>query len=214
MSKRAKEITVATFAVIGAVIALYLAFSQRSPKINLGPYDVLGAVAAEETAKLLGNKGQVLVMAPDTGAYKNPSTEAELSAFQRTLKPQKEMSVLTERISATPVQMMATGGGVTSDQLFKALERHAGLGALVLFLGLPPLTEPELASLKKSGVKIVVVSSFRPGYQRLMEEQVLHLAIMPRTEPPPEGAPPPRTVRERFDQEFIMLSPAAAARQR
>jgi hypothetical protein len=80
-------------------------------------------------------------------------------------------------------------------------------------LGLPQLTDSELPALKKFGVRLVVVSSFRPGYQRLMEEQVLHLAIMPRPEPPPADTPAARTVRERFDQEFIILSSAETARQ-
>ena len=89
MDKRTRDIIVATLAVGAAAVALYFALAGRSQKINLDPYDVLGAITAEETAKLLGNKGQVLVMARGTGANKNPSVEAELKAFQQTLKKQK-----------------------------------------------------------------------------------------------------------------------------
>src|ERR1035438_3324323 len=84
MDKRTKDIIVATLAVGAAAVSIYFARAGRSQKINLNTYDVLGAVAAEETAKLLGNKGQVLVMARDTGANKNPSVEAELKAFRQT----------------------------------------------------------------------------------------------------------------------------------
>jgi len=214
MDKRATEIIVATLAIGAAAVSLYFAFGQRSPKINLGPYEALGVVTAEETAKLLGNKGQVLVMVADTGAFKNTSVEAELSAFQQALKRQREMSVITEKVPATPMQMMATGGGVTTDQLLKAVESHPSLAGLVLFLGFPQLSDSELARMKKSGVKTVVASSLRPGYERLMAEQVLQVAVVPRLEPPPANAPTPRTVRERFDQDFSIITAAEAARLR
>jgi hypothetical protein len=212
MDKRTKDIIVGTLAVGAVAVSLYVALAGRSQKINLDLYDVLGAVTAEETAKLLGNKGQVLVMARGAGAYKNPSVEAELKAFQQTLKNQKDMSVITEMIQASPNQMMATGGGVPPDQFLKALETHSQLGAIVLFMGFPQLTDSDLEVLKKSGVKIVVVGARRPGDQQLLERQVIHLAIVPRSESPPAGAPAPRTVRERFDQEFSILTPPAAAR--
>ena len=214
MDKRTKEIVIATIAVGAAAVSLYFTFAGRAQKIDAGPYEALGAVTAEETAKFLGNKGQVLVMVADTGAFKNPSVEAELSAFLQALKREREMSVITEKIPATPMQMMATGGGVTTDQLLKAVESHPSLAGLVLFLGFPQLSDSELATMKKSGVKTVVVSSLRPGYERLMAEQVLRVAIVPRLEPPPANAPTPRTVRERFDQDFSIITAAVAAQLR
>ena len=212
MGKRTKDIIVGTLAVGAAAVSIYFALAGRSPKINLDLYDVLGAVTAEETAKLLGNKGQVLVLARGAGANKNPSVEAELKAFQQTLKNQKGISVITEMIQASPNEMMATGGGVPPEHFMKALETHSNLGALVLFMGFPQLTDSELEGLRKGGVKIVVACALRPGDRQLIERQVIHLAIVPRSDSPPPGAPAPRTVRERFDQEFTIITPAAAAR--
>jgi hypothetical protein len=206
MDKRTKNIIVATLAVGAAAVAIYFAFVGRSQTINLDPYDVLGAVTAEETAKLLGNQGQVLVMARGTGANKNPSVEAELKAFQQTLKKQKGITVIIQKIQVSPMQMMATGGGVPPEQFLKALETHSNLGAVVLFLGFPQLNDSELEVLKKSGIKIVVACALRPGDQRLIERQAIHLAIVPRSEPPPAGTSAPRTLRERFDQEFLIIS--------
>jgi hypothetical protein len=94
MEKRTKDILVASLAVGAAVVSLYLAFADRSQKINLDTYDVLGAVTAEETATP-GNNGQVLVLTRDTGADKNPSAEAELKAFQQRLKKYGGLSVIT-----------------------------------------------------------------------------------------------------------------------
>jgi len=212
MKKRTKDILVASLAVSATAVSLYFAFATRSQKINLDSYEVLGAITAEETAKLLGNNGQVLIMVRDTGADKNPSVEAELKAFQQTLKKYSGLSVVTEKIQVTPTLMMATGGGVPPDRLFKALETHANIGALVLFFGFPQLADPELEALKKSGVKTVVVSSFRPGYQRLLEQRAIHLAIVVRPDAPPSPARKPRTIRERFDQEYLIMTPTGTSR--
>jgi len=214
MNKRTKDIVVGGLAVGAAAVWLYFTLAGRSPKIDLGTYSALGAVTAEETAKLLGDKGRVLVMARDTGADKNPSVETELAAFQRALKKQAGLSQITERFVAGPMLMMATGGGVPPDQLFKALETHADIKAVVLFCGLPPLDDSELEALKKRGVKIVVVSSFLPGYDRLLQQGAIHLAIVPRPDEPTPGTPPPRTLRERFDQDYLIIAAADAARGR
>jgi len=206
MTKRTKEVTVEALAVGAPTVALYLAFGDRSEKLNLDTYEVLGTVTAEETAKLLDHKGRVLVMVRDTGPDKNPSVEAELESFQQTLKKNPSLSLAVEKVQVTPMLMMSTGGGLPSDQLFKALETHAKVDAVVLFFGFPQLTDPELAALKKTAVKTVVVSSFRPGYPQLLERQAIHLAIVPRPEAPSTAAQISRTVRDRFDQEYIIMT--------
>jgi hypothetical protein len=211
MNKPTKGIILATLGVGAAAVAVYFALAGHSQKIDLDPYEVLGAVTAEETAKLLGTKGQVLVMARGTGANKNPSVEAELKAFQQTLKKQKGIKVITEKIQLSPMQMMAMGG-VPPEHFLKALESHPNLGAVVLFLGFPQLTDSELEVLKTSGVKIVVACALRPGDQRLIERQAINLAIVPRSDSPPPRTPAPRTLRERFDQEFTIITPPTAAR--
>ena len=212
MNTGTKNFMVGSVAVCAAVVALYFAFADRSPKLNLDPYDVLGAVTAEETAKLLGNKGLVLLIVRDTGPNKNPSVEAELKAFQETLKKQRGLGAVIERIPLTPMMMMATGGGAPPDEFLKAIQTHANAGAVVLFFGFPQLTEPELQTLKQSGVKMVVVSSFRTGYKQLLERQAIHLAVVPRSDAPPPGTQTPRTLRERFDQLYTTFTPADTAR--
>ena len=87
------------------------------------------------------------------------------------------MTVIIEKIQVSPMQMMATGGGVPPEQFLKALETHSDLGAVVLFLGFPQLTDSELEVLKKSGVKTVVAlcaSSGRPPTHRAAGDQSGH----------------------------------------
>jgi len=206
MEKRTKDILIATLAIIAAVVSLYFAFGRRSEFVDLDAYSVLGAVAAEETSKLLADKGKVLVVIKDTGEDKNPSVEAELKAFERTLKKRSGLSLATHRVRVTPMIMMSTGGGLPPEDLMKALETHPGINALVLFFGFPLLSDSDLETVKKSGAKTVVVSSFRPGYKQLMQREAIHLAIVPRPDSAPADAPKPKTVRERFDQDYKIMT--------
>ena len=104
--------------------------------------------------------------------------------------------------------MMSTGGGVPPDQLLKACRTHPNIAAIVLFFGFPELADGEIAALKQSGVKIVVVSALRLGYQRLLERQAIHLAIVPRPDAPPPATQKPQSLRERFNQEYVVMTPA------
>lgn len=212
MNKRRKDLLLLGLAALAAVVSLYFAFVGSGPRIELGTYEALGTVTAEETAKLLGNQGRVLVIARDTGEDKNPSVEAQMVAFERTLKKHAGLSQVTMRFEATPLLMMATGGGVPPDHLARALQAHPDVRGLVLFCGLPPSSASEWRILRQRGIKTLVVSSFRPDYGELLEQAVIHRVITPRPEPPPPDAPPPRTLRERFDQDYAILEAADAAK--
>jgi ABC-type sugar transport system substrate-binding protein len=209
MQKRHLALTVSILAIGAAAVSLYSGFTRRAPSIDLDPYQVLGAVVAEETAKLLGNQGQVIVIARDA---KSESLEAELNAFNQTLKKSGGLSVLpADRVKLTPAMMVS--GAVPLDELARTLQSHPNLGAVVLFFAFPGVADPDLDSLKRTGAKFVVVSGYRPQYRGLLERQAINLAIVPR---PRSAAPPPatqtaRTLRERFDQEYVILTPEAPA---
>src|SRR5262245_46760029 len=176
MTQQSKRVLIAIVAVAAAATSVYMASVGRSPKVNLESYEVLGAVTAEETAKLLANKGRVLVMARGSGDVVNPSVEAELKAFSNSLKKHSSIETSIEKVELAPMQMMATGGGIPADVLFKTLDTHPRLAGLVLFLGFPPLADLEVEALRKFGVKIVVVSAFQPDVRRLLDLRAIHLA--------------------------------------
>jgi len=151
------------------------------------------------------------VMARDAGADKNPSVEAQLDTFIHTLRKSSGTTHVIERFVATPMMMMATGGSVPPDQLLKALEAHKDATALVLFCGMPPLAEAELEALKQRRLKTVVVSSLRPEYAPLLQQNIIHLVVAPRPDGPLEDARPPRTLRELFDQDYIVIAATGLA---
>jgi hypothetical protein len=161
---------------------------------------------------LFRNKGQVVVIAPDTTQFKNPAVDGQLKSFQQILKKNNGMSVAaTVRFKLTPMERMATGGAAPRELFLNALQSHPKLGAVVLFCGFPSLTMPDYDTLKQSGTKVVVVAGYSPAYRRLLEAQLIHLAIVPKFEQSVAPAKEPKTLHEWFEQDFVVITPENTA---
>ncbi len=211
MTKDKLFAVLAILVIAGAVAWIYRGQSGGQ-NFDLSPYRALGAGTAEETTKLLGNAGSVLVISPDTSDAQNTAVEGQLRSFQDTLKKNKAMSIAaTVNFKLTPMERMATGGAVPVDQFLQALKSHSNAGAVVLFCAFPQLSPQDYATLKQSGVKVIVASACVPGYRKLVESQVIHLAIVPQSERSLPAGKSPTTLRGWFEQEFLVVSAANAA---
>lgn len=198
--------------VIAGAAAWIFRSQSGTQKFDLNPYQALGAGTAEETARLLGNTGSVVVISPDTSESKNAAVDGQLQSFQETLQKNKALSIAaTVKFKVTPMERMGTGGAVPRDQFLQALQSHPTAGAVVLFCGFPPLAAEDYATLKQRGIKVVVASGYLSAYRRLLESQVIHLAIIPQFETPPPGGKPPTTLRGWFEQDFLVITPANTA---
>lgn len=199
----------AILALLGG--SLYFALSQRSPKIEVGPYQALGAVAAEETLKLIGDKGQIVVVSQDPSAYEMPALAAQLQAFQTTAQKKIQVTVAIEKIVMDAMMMMSTGGRLPAGHFQKALQTYPKAGAIVLFLGFPEMAGRDLEALSTRTQKLVVVAGYRADYAQLLASRLIDLAIVPRFDTLPETAKKPQSLREWFDQEYVIITPDKAA---
>jgi hypothetical protein len=211
MAKNDLAKVIALVVLVGISGWLFYKQSDSSPKFDLSPYNALGVGVAEETSKLLGNKGSVLVITEDTIEFKNPAVEGQLKSFKATIQNYEMMTLAAaETFKLTRMERMSAGGAIPQDQLLKLLQSHSNIGAVVLFCAFPQLTAQDTAALKQSGTKVIVASACVPGYRKLVESQVINLAIVPQFEKA-ANAGTPTTLRGWFEQEFIVVSAANAA---
>jgi len=197
---------VALILVLATLSVWMLRRSSDRPKIDLNPYQALGAIAAEETSKLLGQQGQIVIVRPDPGDDRDPVMEAQLAAFQSRLKKTGKVVVrATETVRMDSFLSMRTGGAMPPDQFLGLLKKYSDVAAFVLFIGFPALSNQEMTELKTRSTKHIVVSAAIPGYEALIEQGVLHLAIVPRTRSADQALPSAKTLREVFDQEYVIL---------
>ena len=70
-------------------LGLFFTLRNRPSSASVAPFAALGEVTAQETAKLLDNKGSIVVVTRDTSQYPAPELEVQLKAFQRTVKQRR-----------------------------------------------------------------------------------------------------------------------------
>jgi len=58
---------------------------------------------------------------------------------------------------------------------------------------------------------MVVVAGYRADYQALLERRLIDLAIVPRFDALPETARKPQTLREWFEQEYVIIASEKAS---
>ncbi len=196
--------------VLAAFSVWILRRSSDRPKIDLNPYQALGAVAAEETSKLLNHQGAIILVIPDPGSDRDPVMEAQISAFESGLKKAGKVAVRSKEIvMLDPFLSMRTGGAMPPEQFVGLLKKHPAVAAFVLFIGFPALSHEELNELKARSEKRIVISAALPGYESLIEQGILHLVIVPRPQSADQALAPATTTREAFDQEYLILGPGS-----
>ena len=192
--------------VVIAASAMVIALRQfnRNDTVNLDPFAVAGEVMADETRALLGGRGQVVVVTCDTAKAAMPIATAQQKAFQEQLKRQGGITVAAvEALQVNPSPGMAVWSGTQYRQL---LERHAGVDAIISFLGPPLFTEAEINHLPAKLPRGLVIGGGSPGQplRGLFERGVIQVAVVPRLTPPVSGSAPP-TGPEQFAQQFQVV---------
>lgn len=180
-------------------------FAGRSAETTTLP-EGLGVAVAEETAKLLGGQGKVVLILPRRGNYKDPTVELQQSAFVKTLAKTKGLSLAATESLETERPGTMGGGGLDPEQFRQLIQRHTGAEGFVSLAGLPEF--PKDAPLALPGKKLLVVGSPSPQLKALLVGGVVQVAIIPRTNPP--TGTKPRTAREWFNSAYEVVTPASA----
>lgn len=228
--KRGVVTTVSVVLIVISLVSIYFTqcSSPSAPKVDITPYTVVGEVAAEETAKVLGNKGKVLIITADTGKLVGTMAkiiENQLKAFQDTIQKQGGITVAgTEKVSSmmfSNLMMPMPGPGMPgapgektetpAEYFLNLVKKHpnTSVDAIVSLVGFPMLSDEEISSLGQNIPKFIVVMPPGPpmSLKKLMEEQVIQCAITPRMTPPPPSTGTPTTPREKFNQSYEIVTP-------
>lgn len=197
----------AILAIIGSLTYLYFSEFRNAPKSNLGAFEQLGSAVAEETAALLGNQGRVVVVTELIEITKSPNTEAQVKGFKAGLSKKGGVTVKeVKEIQRPPSEDPRLWPPGQAAQIAQASE---GASATVLLMSLPmQLSKEDLAALKDMKSKLVVVTSQSATLKPLMQQGIVHLAIVARY--PPKPAPSGKeTPRQWFERVYMVVKPDA-----
>lgn len=198
----------AVLAIAGSLAVLYRTQFQGRPDEATKLPEGLGIAVAEETSKLLGGKGKVVLILPKRGTYNDPVVEVQRAAFAKTLAQGKGMSLVATEFMEMERPGTMGAGGLDPEPFRQFVHQHAGADAFVTLAGFPEFPKEGLAGL--AGKKFVVVGSASPHLKAMLLGGTVQVAILPRSRPATDGKKP-RTAREWFNFTYEVVTPATAA---
>ena len=192
-----------------AAVWVYRTQHRAAPPEPVDLYAGLGTVAGEQVARVLGNKGRVLILTLDPAA--DPNQVPVLEAFQKTLQQHPGLQVVGTK--TFPLAEMRIGDpdlGLTGDRFLKLLAELPEADGVVSFVGVPQFGA--IPRFEHPLPKLVIArhGEAGDGLKELLQREVVQSAIVPHPTPPPADAPAPRTPGEWFQQQYRVVTPEQA----
>jgi hypothetical protein len=192
------------------IAALARVYDKVGPKgIDVKPYQMLAAGAADETAKLLHNSGSLILVDADFGPYKilAPTTESEIKAFKKSISGTGLKIAGIEKVAITKPSLGRVGIFMRPGQLEDLMARHADADAIVLFVGLAEPDDVKKDTAGNKSPKLILVSNYEPADSSLLEKGILQLAIAPKLAPDADEDKTIHSGKEWFEQHYEVLTP-------
>lgn len=197
----AKAVTLVSLILV-ALGSLYLTTFKGPSAPSRQPYKKLGKAMAEETAKLLGDKGRIAILINrEFGAYPIPYLDAAMKTFMDSLK---EKGITVDAIEKLEMQKV---GLAQPGPFSKAAENWKDADAIVSLVGFPQAPAQNSGAFSNYKAKFIVVAPYQPWLKSLLQEGIVQVAILPRIASQAGNEPPSPP----FDGGFQVFTPKDAA---
>ncbi len=203
-----------TLLALGSVLAIacsatWIYYREfKAPKHNVRLHQRIGEVMAEQTARVLGPKGKVLLLIIPTGSA--PELETQLQAFHRTLAKLGNYDLKEHEFDTRDQAKYGVGSGLSGRRFLRAIKNNPATDALVSFVGAPKLSDEELAQLTRMP-KFIAETRSAEDLPKLFEKQIIQVAIVSRFVFPAPGPQKPRTPQELFDKRYQVIAADSVA---
>ena len=162
------------FVIVGTLFWLYRSHRPRAGELKGESYDQLAQLAGDETGKLLGNHGSVVVVKWDATAMGIPRYDRQIAQFRA------RAGTHGVKVSAVEVIKLKRGVNAPAQRFAEIVRRSASADAIVLFGGAYGLRVRDLAALPSPHPQLISVAAFDTILKPLFERQLLALAIVER----------------------------------
>jgi len=201
--KRNAKTIVAGLVICASVLLLYAFLHGFGPSFDTASHKALGETLANEALKLRGPAGRITIIARDTSLNKNPCVDAQLKAFQETIKKARTTnSVLF--IKLNPIRLVAVPPG----DFLELIKKRTETDVIVSLIGPPDLSDQQASQVRAKSPKIIAVcSGWGPrqvDLRRIFEQGLLTSAVISREDSSKLAA---ATSRETFERNFAVVTP-------
>lgn len=208
-----RQVLVAAASVLTIIgSSLWFYFSQfAKPLHNEALHLGIGRAMAEETSKLLGHKGHIVIVAMETS--KVPELKVQLAEFEKTLSQLGTVRVdRTFVLDTEDKPKYAIGAGLSARRFLRIVKKSEKANAIVSFVGVPSLSKDDLAQLNLEKMpKLIAEVRSAEKIKDLFEKKVIQVAIVSRFQFPSPGTRKPRTPGEWFTNRLQIVTAASLA---
>src|SRR5262245_59017736 len=142
----------------------------KAPKHNVALHRKVGEIMAEQTAKVVGPKGNLVLITIPTGP--EPELRTELQAFRQKLKKLGDYDIKDHELDTKDQPKYSLGSGLSGRRFVRTVKNNPKADGISSFVGAPKLTDEELAELTKVP-KFIALTKSPDHLPKLFEKQII-----------------------------------------
>ena len=201
--KKAASAVGSILVIAGSSLWIYF-HHFAAPRINVPLHQAVGRVMAEETAKLVDNRGKIVLIAIETA--QDAELKVQLEEFEKTLKKFSGITVAkTYMLETENRAKYGTGSGLSARRFIRIVNKNTAADALVSFVGAPELKDEEIGQLQ-ARPKFIAESRSVAKLENPFAKRLLQVAIVSRFQFPAPVEGNPGTLRQWFDKRFQVVT--------
>jgi hypothetical protein len=206
-----KKILVTVLSVLCiAGSALWIHYWQfKKPKHNVPLHTRVGEVMAEETVRVLGGKGKIVIVGLDKSH--EPEMKTQISAFKTALNKLGKIDVRNYELDAKEQKKYGVGTGLSGRRFARIVQKNQNADAIVSFVGAPHLKDEDLGQWTNKVPKLIAEARSPDNLPKLFEEKMIEVAVVSRFQFPSPVQGNPRTPQEWFDKRYQVVTATNAA---
>ena len=193
--------------ICASLVSIFFFLRGRRPIGSQAPAIGVGEVVADETIRLIGRQGKIVIWSGDI----DPSA-LTLATLTETLRKNSAISIVSTEPIGGHFNVWLDSESLPTERFFDLMKKHADVDAIISFAGIPVLRPEQIAQLDSRRPKLILVFSSQDLPDRMLFERgVVQLAIVPRYESLRRTGVKPATPREWFDREYQVVTAETAA---
>lgn len=198
--KKPYVVLVSILIIVSGVLSIFYSMSVGRRPIRTPRHEALAARLAAETARLLNNKGQILLLDAEAQQAKVPAAIERRAYFVKHIEHSGAIKIVAVENAKFRESIGHGDRGFAAEQFFAILKNHPNLDAIVSLAGPPELSDEQVSQLPPKLPKLIVVSGINKQVRPLMNHGLLQIAIVPRFTPLDGAAKDPKTKADWFDR--------------
>jgi len=180
----------------------------RAPPHDVEMHRRVGEIMAEQTARVAGPQGKIVVITIPTGGL--PELKTQLESFRSALKKLGKYELREYEMDPKDQDKYGVGTGLSGRRYVRTTNKNLDAAAVVSFIGAPNLKDEDIAELQKVP-RFVAEARAVDNLPRLFKKQLISVAVASRFSFPAPGPIEANTPQERFDKRYQLVVAANVA---